>query len=51
MLDELKSEGLLGAYCAGIFPMADEAGDIGWFSPDPRAVNAEREWPKAGAGK
>ena len=38
MLDELKSEGLLGAYCAGIFPMADEAGDIGWFSPDPRAV-------------
>jgi leucyl/phenylalanyl-tRNA--protein transferase len=30
---------LLSAYRQGIFPMAmDEAGEIGWFSPDPRAV-------------
>jgi leucyl/phenylalanyl-tRNA--protein transferase len=30
---------LLGAYCAGFFPMADpEQGTIGWFSPDPRGV-------------
>jgi leucyl/phenylalanyl-tRNA---protein transferase len=29
---------LLDAYCRGIFPMAMEDGEIGWFSPDPRAV-------------
>ena len=30
---------LLSAYCRGIFPMAVNArGDIGWFSPDPRAI-------------
>ena len=30
---------LLGAYCKGIFPMAmEKRGDIGWFSPDPRAI-------------
>lgn len=29
---------LLEAYCQGIFPMAMEDGEIGWFSPDPRAV-------------
>ena len=35
----LKSELLLSAYCQGIFPMAMEPdGEIGWFSPDPRAV-------------
>ena len=38
MLDELKPDTLIRAYCAGIFPMADEKGDLGWFSPDPRAV-------------
>jgi leucyl/phenylalanyl-tRNA--protein transferase len=31
---------LLDAYCRGIFPMAMEDGEIGWFSPDPRAVIA-----------
>jgi leucyl/phenylalanyl-tRNA---protein transferase len=29
---------LLEAYCTGIFPMAMENGDIGWFSPDPRGI-------------
>src|SRR5689334_10258197 len=30
---------LVAAYSQGIFPMAvDEAGTIGWFSPDPRAI-------------
>ena len=30
---------LLAAYCQGIFPMAiNAAGDVAWFSPDPRAI-------------
>lgn len=30
---------LLMAYCSGFFPMADpKTGEIGWFSPDPRAI-------------
>ena len=30
---------LLAAYAAGYFPMADDkSGEIGWYSPDPRAV-------------
>jgi leucyl/phenylalanyl-tRNA--protein transferase len=29
---------LLQAYQMGIFPMAMEHGEIGWFSPDPRGV-------------
>lgn len=29
---------LLAAYRRGIFPMALEDGDIGWFSPDPRGI-------------
>jgi leucyl/phenylalanyl-tRNA---protein transferase len=29
---------LLQAYASGIFPMADEYGDISWYSPDPRGV-------------
>src|SRR5260221_9583600 len=33
------SEMLLSAYRHGIFPMAvDGRGEIGWFSPDPRAL-------------
>ncbi len=38
MFDELKPDILIRAYCAGIFPMADETGRIGWYSPDPRAI-------------
>ena len=30
---------LLSAYCQGLFPMADgRDGEIGWYSPDPRAI-------------
>lgn len=30
---------LLKAYCSGFFPMADDkSGEIGWYSPDPRAI-------------
>jgi leucyl/phenylalanyl-tRNA--protein transferase len=29
---------LLEAYCTGVFPMAMENGEIGWFSPDPRGI-------------
>jgi len=35
----IEPELLLTAYCKGIFPMAvNKRGDIGWFSPDPRAI-------------
>src|SRR5437867_3399029 len=35
----LEPELLLEAYRRGIFPMAvNRRGDIGWFSPDPRAI-------------
>jgi leucyl/phenylalanyl-tRNA--protein transferase len=35
----IDTEFLLVAYCNGYFPMADpKTGEIGWFSPDPRAV-------------
>jgi len=29
---------LLNAYASGIFPMAMESGELGWFSPDPRGI-------------
>ena len=29
---------LVAAYQAGYFPMGLEDGEIGWFSPDPRAI-------------
>lgn len=38
MIEELQPDMLLGAYCAGLFPMADDSGEISWFSPDPRAI-------------
>src|SRR5438132_10383957 len=34
----IHPETLLEAYCRGIFPMALDEGEIGWFSPDPRAI-------------
>ena len=34
----LAPERLLAAYAAGIFPMADEAGNVHWLAPDRRAV-------------
>lgn len=35
---ELTPELVLGAYRQGIFPMAEEGGVIGWWSPDPRTI-------------
>lgn len=29
---------IVHAYCQGIFPMADDDGTVGWYSPDPRAI-------------
>lgn len=29
---------LLRAYASGIFPMADQRGQIDWYAPDPRAI-------------
>lgn len=34
----IPTELLLEAYRRGIFPMAMANGEIGWFSPDPRAI-------------
>jgi leucyl/phenylalanyl-tRNA--protein transferase len=36
--DRLDVSFLLRAYASGIFPMADESGEISWYSPDPRGV-------------
>ena len=38
MRSPLAPERLLAAYAAGIFPMADEAGNVHWLAPDSRAV-------------
>lgn len=38
MRPDLGPDVLLPAYAIGIFPMADDEGEIRWFSPDPRAV-------------
>jgi leucyl/phenylalanyl-tRNA--protein transferase len=37
-LSSINPEFLLQAYRIGIFPMAMEQGEIGWFSPDPRGI-------------
>src|ERR1035437_8708894 len=34
----IAAELLIEAYCSGVFPMAMENAEIGWFSPDPRAI-------------
>ena len=34
----IPAELLVAAYSSGYFPMADEAGEIRWYSPDPRGV-------------
>lgn len=36
-MSELQPQVLIAAYCSGYFPM-DVDGELGWFSPDPRAV-------------
>jgi leucyl/phenylalanyl-tRNA--protein transferase len=35
---DLTADLLVGAYCQGIFPMADPEGTVRWFDPDPRAI-------------
>ncbi len=46
----ITPELLINAYCQGFFPMADgRAGGIGWYSPDPRAVQPFREGDPLGA--
>ncbi len=35
---QLAPDRLLTAYASGIFPMADDEGEIHWYAPDPRAV-------------
>jgi leucyl/phenylalanyl-tRNA--protein transferase len=35
---DLVPERLLAAYAVGIFPMADEEGQLHWLAPDPRAI-------------
>ncbi len=34
----LDPENLLAAYAVGVFPMAEESGEVSWFAPDPRAI-------------
>jgi leucyl/phenylalanyl-tRNA--protein transferase len=34
----ITPELVLHAYRSGVFPMADEGGEIYWFSPDPRCI-------------
>ena len=34
----LTAETLVYAYASGMFPMAEETGEIFWYSPDPRAI-------------
>jgi leucyl/phenylalanyl-tRNA---protein transferase len=35
---ELTPQLLLSAYCQGVFPMAQDDGQIYWYDPDPRAI-------------
>ena len=34
----MTSQLLIAAYCQGIFPMADDDGQIYWYDPNPRAI-------------
>lgn len=43
-LPELDPATLIAAYAQGIFPMADDDGEIMWFSPDPRAILPLDAW-------
>lgn len=50
--EQITPELLLSAYCQGVFPMADgRDGEIGWYSPDPRAVQPFREGDPLGTFK
>jgi len=43
-LSVLPPDLLLQAYAQGMFPMAMESGELGWFSPDPRGVIPIRDF-------
>ena len=36
--EQINPSFLLNAYASGVFPMALDDGEIGWFSPDPRGI-------------
>ncbi|MEY3855118.1 MAG: hypothetical protein RIS68_1132 [Bacteroidota bacterium] len=36
--EPLSAEQLIYAYASGYFPMGDEANEIRWYNPDPRAI-------------
>ncbi len=38
MHPDLVPARLLAAYAVGVFPMADDAGELHWLAPDPRAI-------------
>jgi leucyl/phenylalanyl-tRNA--protein transferase len=38
LVDVIPAELLVAAYSSGYFPMADEEGEIRWYSPDPRGI-------------
>lgn len=40
----IASDLLLEAYAGGMFPMAMENGEMGWFSPDPRGIIPIKEF-------
>src|SRR5215212_5828657 len=35
---QLTPDILISAYCQGLFPMAEDAGLIYWYDPNPRAI-------------
>ncbi len=35
---EFTPEGVIRAYCMGVFPMGSKRGGISWYSPDPRCI-------------
>lgn len=37
-MSTLHPQLLISAYCQGVFPMADDDGEIYWYDPDPRAI-------------
>ncbi len=38
MRSDLHPQRLLAAYAVGVFPMADDSGELHWLAPDPRCV-------------
>ena len=38
MRPDLHPQRLLAAYAVGLFPMADDSGELHWLAPDPRCV-------------